>query len=441
MLFPLPLQGHQTPMLQLANILYSNGFSISIIHTHINSPNPANHPHFTFHPIPELLEGKAWTGDVIALINAFNVSCAVPFRDCLSQMMSESAAAGEPVACLITDAIWHFTQAVADILQLPRIVLRTSNPTSFLSFISISLLREKGYLSATGCQLEESVPELPPLKLKDIPVLCTCNPAATDKLICKLVEKTRASKGLIFNSFEELEGSSLAMIHEDISIPVFAIGPFHKQVSASSSSLLEQDRSCISWLDARPSKSVLYVSFGSLIAIDEAEFIEIAWGLANSRQPFLWVIRPGLVRDSDGPAPLPTGFLETVADRGRIISWAPQEEVLAHRAIGGFWTHSGWNSTLESICEGVPMMCLPRFGDQRSNARYVTELWRVGIQFEDNFKREDVEKAIKKLMGEQEGREMRERVSCLKEKASLCLAEGGSSSKSLDSLVAHILSF
>ena len=283
------------------------------------------------------------------------------------------------------------------------------------------------------------MPELPPLKLKDIPVLCTSNPRAADELVYNLVEKTRASKGLIFNSFEELEGSSLAMIHKDISIPVFAIGPLHKQVPASCSSLLEQDRSCISWLDAHPSKSVLYVSFGSLIAIDEAEFIEIAWGLANSRQPFLWVTRPGLVRDSDGPALLPKGFLEMVADRGRIISWAPQEEVLAHPAIGGFWTHSGWNSTLESICEGVPMICLPQFGDQRSNARYVAEVWCVGIQFEDNFKRDDVEKAIKKLMGEQEGSEMRERVSCLKEKASLCLAEGGSSSKSLDGLVAHIL--
>ena len=149
-LFPLPLQGHQTPMLQLASILYSKGFSISIVHTHFNSPNPANYPHFNFHPIPELLEGKAWTEDVIALLNTFNVSCVAPFRYLLRQMLSESPSAGEPVACLITDAMWHFTQAVADSLQLPRIVLRTSNLTSFLSFTSLSLLREKGYLSAKG---------------------------------------------------------------------------------------------------------------------------------------------------------------------------------------------------------------------------------------------------------------------------------------------------
>ncbi|XP_021732379.1 UDP-glycosyltransferase 76B1-like [Chenopodium quinoa] len=440
-LFPLPLQGHQTPMLLLASILYSKGFSISIIHTQFNSPNPDNYPHFTFHPISESLLGcKASNADVIGLLNTLNVYCVVPFRDLLAQILSQNAVK-EPVACLITDAMWHFTQDVADNLMLPRIVLRTSNPSSFVAFSSLSYFRENGYLSAQGCQLEEKVPELPPLKMKDIPILGTRDLEATYGLVCNMIEKTKSSRGLIFNSFEELEGPALAMLQQDFNIPIFAIGPFHKQAPSLSSGLLTQERDCISWLNAHAPKSVLYISFGSIAAVSEADFLEIAWGLANSKQPFLWAIRPGLVRGLDGPAPLPTGFLEKIAKQGRIVTWAPQDEVLAHPAVGGFMTHSGWNSTLESICEGVPMLCFPCFGDQMVNARHVTDVWKVGLRFENGLNRDDIENSIRRVLVENEGKEMSQSLACLKEKASLCLAAGGSSHKSLETLVSHILSF
>nr|AUS89434.1 UDP-glucosyl trnasferase 2 [Sesuvium portulacastrum] len=446
LMFPLPFQGHHTPMLQLAEILHSKGFSISIIHTHFNSPNSANHPQFSFYPIPNsLFKDEDCSADhVVEFLNMLNKECVLPFTDLLSQILSENNVATEdeePVACLITDALWHFTQALADSFKLPRIVLRTSNLASFLSFNSLYLLKEKGYLSAQGSQFEAPPPELSPLKVKDIPLLCVSDPEAAYELVSKLLEKTKASRGVIFNSFEELEPSSLATFRKDISVPIFVVGPFHKQVSASSSSLLAQDSSCISWLNSQSPKSVLYVSFGSIAAVNEAEFVEIAWGLANSKQPFLWAIRPGLVRGHDGPAPLPNGFLDEVADRGLVITWAPQVEVLRHPAIGGFWTHNGWNSTLESISEGIPMFCLPCFADQMANARYVTDLWRVGLRIEDEINRKDIDKAIRRLMLEKEGREIAERVACLKEKADLCIAEGGSSYKSLDNLVAHILSF
>lgn len=94
--------------------------------------------------------------------------------------------------------------------------------------------------------------------------------------------------------------------------------------------------------------------------------MEIACGLAENEQPFLWVVRPKLVNGSQSS--LPKDFLEAVARRGHIVTWAPQQEVLAHCAIVGFWTHCGWNLTIESICEGMPMICLPFFGDQKMNA-------------------------------------------------------------------------
>ncbi|GAB4832337.1 hypothetical protein Ancab_006352 [Ancistrocladus abbreviatus] len=158
--------------------------------------------------------------------------------------------------------------------------------------------------------------------------------------------------------------------------------------------------------------------------------MEVAWSLASTKQPFLWVARPGLVNGSLAQVdPLPSGFFdEMVGQRGHFVKWAPQQEVLAHPAI-------------ESICEGVPMICLPRFADQMVNARCVTHVWKVGILLENGLKREEVEKAIRRLMMEEEGEKMRERIACLKEKADLCLVKGGSSYKSLENLVNFILSY
>ncbi|GAB4851564.1 hypothetical protein Ancab_030966 [Ancistrocladus abbreviatus] len=255
-----------------------------------------------------------------------------------------------------------------------------------------------------------------------------------------MCEGTKTCQGLILNSFQELEGPAMANLHQQFNIPIFMVGPFHKLAPASSSSCLTPDQSCISWLDTQASKSVLYVSFGSLAAISEDQFLEVAWGLANSKQPFLWVIRPGLVRGSEGSHPLPDELLETICGRSYIVKWAPQEEVLAQPAVGGFWTHNGWNSTLESICEGVPMICLPSFADQMVNARHVSDVWKVGIHLENGLERGEVENAVRRLMVEEEGKEMRERIACLKEQASLCLKEGGSSYRSLEDLTHYIMS-
>lgn len=175
--------------------------------------------------------------------------------------------------------------------------------------------------------------------------------------------------------------------------------------------------------------------------MSKAEFLELAWGLLESTVPFLWVIRPGLIQGSNANCPLPEGYLEMAGARGHIVMWAPQLEVLSHPAVRGFWTHTGWNSTLESIYEGVPMLCQPLFADQDMNARLVSEGWRIGLKLEKGINREEIARAIKKLMLEEEGAAMRSRVTILKEKATQCLKEGGSSYKSLEKLSSYLLSF
>ncbi|KAH7839163.1 hypothetical protein Vadar_000617 [Vaccinium darrowii] len=144
-LFPVPLQGHINPMLQLANILHSKGFSITIIHTHFNSPTKSNHPHFTFLPISDgLSKTGASKEEIVPLLAQLNTNCVDPFRDCLAGLLADG-----PIACLITDALYHFSQSVADGFGLPRIVLRTSSIFSFLVFAAMTVMKEK-YLPKQG---------------------------------------------------------------------------------------------------------------------------------------------------------------------------------------------------------------------------------------------------------------------------------------------------
>ena len=261
-------------------------------------------------------------------------------------------------------------------------------------------------------------------------------------LLARAMEAVNNSSGLVINTFDALEPAELERIRSELRIPtVLAPGPLHKLSSknTSSSSLLDEDYDCIKWLDKQPPRSVLYVSFGSLASLASNEFLEVAWGLATSGHPFLWVVRPGSVRGLDGLG-FPDGFEAAVEGKGKVIRWAPQQEVLAHPAVGGFWTHNGWNSTLESISEGVPMICRPQFADQMMNTRYVEKAWGVGFEIEGELERGKIEKAIRKLMEEREGAEMRERAVELKKKVADCLKPGGSSQIAIDKLVEHILS-
>ncbi|CAA2974409.1 UDP-glycosyltransferase 76F1-like [Olea europaea subsp. europaea] len=438
-LFPLPLQGHINPMIQLANILHHKGFDISIIHTKYNLPNLSEYPHFTVHLIPDgLSETEASTSDIVLLLKLLNEKCVKPFLDCLAQLLSDDA--DDHIACIITDAIWYFTQAVADNIKIRRIVLRTGSVGSLLAFAALPLFQEKGYLSWKDSEMDAPVVEFPPLKVKDIPSIETCT-TEPYQVVLNMVEQTKKASGLIFNTFKELEEPESDKLQEQFLVPTFAIGPFHKYFAASPSSLWTQDRTSLSWLDTQAPKSVIYVSFGSIAEMHEDKLIEVAWGLANSGQPFLWVVRPGLVNGSEWLEILPKEFLEAISRRGYIVKWAPQQEVLSHPSTGGFWTHSGWNSTLESICEGVPMICSPFFGDQKVNSRYVNDIWKVGIKLEKGLDRVQIESAIQKLMVGKEGEDIRKNIMCLKEKLDRCLKPCGSSYQSLENLVDFISSF
>ncbi|GJW17292.1 UDP-glycosyltransferase 76G1-like protein [Tanacetum coccineum] len=463
-------------MLQLANILYSKGFSITIIHTNFNSSYKSNYPHFTFRPVLDndpndnnlsKLASKG-IGDLLLGIMLLNQCGADSLHRELEQMLVASKQQHEPIVCLITDALWYFTQSVADSLKLPRIVLRTSSLFCVNVYASIPLLDDQGYFNQADSvfyeenimspddtsnfkktkssepvlNLEERVPEIPILKVKDvIKMRIKGQEDPTGKLLANMLKQTKASSGIIWNSFTELEEPELKKILQYFPVPCFLIGPFHKRFPASSSSLFEPDRSSMSWLDHQSPSSVLYISFGSAAQLEEQQFLEVAHGLADSKQPFLWVMRPGFIKGLEGNEPLLKWFLDLVGERGCIVKWAPQQEVLAHKAIGAFWTHNGWNSTLESICEGVPMICSPFWGDQPLDARYVSDVLKIGIYLENGWAREEIASAIRRVMVEEERDEIKKRTKCLKEKVNSSLSKGGSSYESLDILIGYISSF
>ncbi|KAL5196734.1 hypothetical protein ABZP36_000246 [Zizania latifolia] len=246
-----------------------------------------------------------------------------------------------------------------------------------------------------------------------------------------------SASGVVVNTFDAIEASELAKIQTELSQPAFAVGPLHKLSPAAAAEhnfLHAPDRSCLAWLDAHPPRSVLYVSLGSVACVDRAVFDEMARGLAGSGVPFLWVIRPGSVRGAaeDAP-PLPAGL---DMNRGKVVPWAPQRDILAHPAIGGFWTHCGWNSTLESVYEGVPMLTQPCFADQTVNARYVTHQWGVGLELGEVFDRERVAEAVRKLMVGEEGAVMRARARRLKIQAN----QSAAATLAIDNLVKYIYS-
>ena len=198
---------------------------------------------------------------------------------------------------------------------------------------------------------QDQVPEIESLRLKELTAVMRENTTeAILELRAAFTDSVKKSSVIIVNTMNFLEQEAVKRIQELFpASSIFTTGPFHKLAPTISSSLLKEDTNCISWLNRHSPKSVIYVSFGSMASIDEKELLETAWGLADSEQPFLWVIRPGMVRDSKGMELLPKSFKERVGERGCIVEWAPQKEVLEHEAVGGFWTHCGWNSILESI--------------------------------------------------------------------------------------------
>jgi len=290
------------------------------------------------------------------------------------------------------------------------------------------------------------VPGIKEIRLKDIPsFIRTTNP--NDIMLDFLpgeCQRAQKASAIIFNTFDNLEHDVLEAF-SSILPPVYSIGPLHllikdvtnKELDSIGSNLWKEEPECLEWLNSKEPKSVVYVNFGSITVMTSEQMIEFAWGLANSKMPFLWVIRPDLVAGEN--AVLPLEFLEETKNRGLLSSWCPQEEVLSHSSIGGFLTHNGWNSTLESVSGGVPMICWPFFAEQQTNCRFCCNEWGIGLEIEDAT-RDKIEILVKELMEGEKGKEMKEKALQWKKLAhNAASGPHGSSFMNLENLIHDVL--
>lgn len=206
---------------------------------------------------------------------------------------------------------------------------------------------------------------------------------------------------------------------------------------------------CLNWLSKQPPNNVIFVSFGTTTSFSKEQITEIATGLEKSNQKFVWVVRDADKGDGFGNdiirVELPEGYEDRVKDRGFVIrEWAPQLEILAHPSIGGFISHCGWNSCIESISMGVPIAAWPIHSDQPNNAVLITKILEVGLLVKEWYMREQVvpavmvEKAVRRLMGSKEGEEMRKRVSAMGHRVRKSVRAGGVSQIELESFIDHI---
>ncbi|KQJ94202.1 hydroquinone glucosyltransferase [Brachypodium distachyon] len=329
------------------------------------------------------------------------------------------------------------------------------------SFALLSVMRFVAELHDDAAPGEEEYRDLPdPLFL--LPGCCLRHAELpdgfrdrADPVYAYVVEEARRyarADGFLVNSFEELEPAMAEGFRCDAAEgafpPVYAVGPFVRQKTGSEDEEEEDDElGCLEWLDRRPVGSVVYVSFGSGGALSVAQTAELAFGLESSGHGFLWVVRmPSLdgncyalgagshdANVNDPLAWLPEGFLERTKDRGLAVAgWAPQTRVLAHPATAGFVSHGGWNSTLESLASGVPIIAWPLYAEQKMNAAILTGVTGVALHppvgREDGFvTRHEVVAAIRELVEGDKGSAVRRRAKQLQEAAArACMPEGSS---------------
>ncbi|KAF2282745.1 hypothetical protein GH714_043399 [Hevea brasiliensis] len=254
------------------------------------------------------------------------------------------------------------------------------------------------------------------------------------------------ASAIIFNTFDEFEHEVLGAIAAKCP-HIYSIGPLsllrrHMPVTelhSFKSNLWKEDANCLEWLDQREPNSVVYVNYGSVTVMTDHHMKEFAWGLANSKYSFLWIVRPDVVMGDS--AILPEEFLEEIKDRGYIASWCPQDQVLSHPSVGVFLTHCGWNSLMESICAGVPVICWPFFAEQQTNCRYACTSWGIGMEVNADVKRDEIVCLLKEMMDGDNGKQMRQKALKWKRKAEEATDVGGSSyndfSRFIKELILH----
>ncbi|KAI5068124.1 hypothetical protein GOP47_0016469 [Adiantum capillus-veneris] len=473
--FPFPTQGHINPLMLLAERLLDSGISVTFVHTARTSSmlqksqqNPLSYEgadqglhescpdaELYIEVLPDAVSADNRSTPVSPSVALFMSSIPV-MRTHFESLILRLREVGRPPSCIIGDSFLPWIQDVADHFNIPRIEFWSSTATVYSMGFCIPSLLSNGYLPVpSGTDPESTIDVAPgtgPCRLADFFYDLTYYPVTSPvfEFLQAAFVRCKEAQRVLVHSMDHLEKDVIHALHKE-GIPMDPIGPLldlmdgstakvkHKELR--SMSLLKEDKDSLEWLDTHPKSSVIYASFGSNVKISLQEIQELALGLEESQQPFLLVIRPDLVPNGTHLDALPDKFAERIEGRGRVSSWVPQRAVLAHPSVGGFFSHCGWNSVLESMWMGVPIIGSPRESEQNTNLKCLLD-WKAAIAVDAKhskvyIKRDLVKKAIKTLMQEPEGEVVRRRMVELKEEARFAI-ERGQSRSNLQKLVEDI---
>ncbi|KAM0933372.1 putative trans-zeatin O-beta-D-glucosyltransferase [Dioscorea sansibarensis] len=474
-LVPLMAQGHTIPMLDMARLLAERGVRVTFITTPVNASrikpiiarvHESNLPiNFIELPFPCAEAGLPVGCENLDLVPAIDLFVnffdairlfAHPIEQCLKDLVPRPT-------CMINDMCNPWAANVARSLNIRRLLFH--GPSCVYIYCSYVCQMHKIYETVTDEFEEIAVPGLTDhddvvgqsFKVCKLHAPGWLNAPGYEKLRAEVLRAEETADGVIMNTFDDAEPMFVEAYKKVVGKEVWTVGPLclydkddlSARIVRGNKAAVDLEK-LLGWLDSMEERSVLYVSFGSLTRMNVGQMLEIGSGLEASGVPFIWVIKD--VEKYSEVEEWLEAFEQRMSLRSFVIKgWAPQAVILSHTSVGGFVSHCGWNSTLEAMSNGVPMIAWPQFADQFLNERLAVELLRIGIAIgvkkpafyygkdEIPVKKDDVERAVRSLIGDgEEAEERRIRVREIKEKAIKTMEEGGSSYENITRLVEYI---
>ncbi|KAH6802661.1 hypothetical protein C2S51_034107 [Perilla frutescens var. frutescens] len=451
----MPYQGHITPFVRLALNLASKGIVVTFVHLesiHHKLSKAHNHHHldlfsdarqsgldiryatitdgFPLDYDRDLHPEKYWT----SLFQVFP-----PYVDEFVGNIIRS----DPLSqyFLVTDTVYGWPAAVATKYNLLNVAFWTSPALVFSLLYHLDLLKERDHFLCQDDEAEvDYIPGVGSIRSRDMMTSLRKPLDITGNNLFTAFEAVKKADFILHNTVQELESHTLSALNKYQ--PNYAIGPIHFSTNTDTSvtKSLHAEVDITEWLDSKTSASVLYVSFGSVVQTSNQVIEEIAHGLRLSEVNFIWVVRPHITASGDANV-LPAGFEEEVKDRGLIVSWCDQINVLSNPGVGGFLTHCGWNSVIESMCCGVPMICFPVTYDQPTVRKLVVDDWKIGINLCDgtsSVDRNTVAEKIKSFMSGDASESLRREANKVEPLLHNALQIDGSSNKNFNKFVMEL---
>ncbi|XP_049387635.1 gallate 1-beta-glucosyltransferase 84A24-like [Solanum stenotomum] len=451
-----PGQGNVNPFLRLAKRLASKGMLVTFsapehvgkemravdVNLIIDQPTPYGDGMIRF----EFFEDGPSNQSIIEDFDLRMKMLEQAGRRNLTKILKKQDDEGRPVSCIVNNPFFPWVCEIAESLGIPNALLWVQSCACFSIYYHYNF-NLVPFPSELEPEKDVLLPNMPVLKYDDLPTFLLHSSGFESVLKRIMLDQFNIlSKPfcILVDSFQELEEEVVR--HMSKICPIRTIGPLlfndPKIISTIRGDCTKIEEDCIEWLDSRPTSSVVYISFGSVAVPDQEQTDEIAFGLLNSGISFLWVMKPPPAYSVFQPVVLPDGFLSKVGGRGKIVTWCPQEQVLSHPSVAFFLTHCGWNSSMEAFSSGVPIMAYPQWGDQATNAKYLVDVFKMGIRLsrgENGSKiiaREEIEKCLREATSDDSKvAEMKENAHKWKKQAEEAVAERGSSAINIQAFV------